>query len=115
MNHQQISKIVKSLDDYFLVSSPNSSSTIKGKKSDWGNENSVFISRKLINGTLELEINGEDKDDNDMNINYYLEGSSNSYDKRVEIRGEFNLEAIQSGIRASVLYDANPPKEDDEE
>jgi hypothetical protein len=114
MHHQQISKIVKSLDDYFLISSPNSSSTIQGKKSDWGNEHSVFISRRLINGRLELEIKGEDENDNDMNINYYLDDSSNSYDKRVEIRGEFNLEAIQSGIRASVLYDANPPQEDEE-
>jgi hypothetical protein len=113
MNHPEISKIVKILDDYFLISSPNSSSTIQGKKSDWGNEHSVFISRKLINGRLELEIRGEDKDDHDMNINYYLEGSSKSYDNRVEIRGAFNLEAIQSGIRSSVLYDANPPQDEE--
>lgn len=112
MHHPEISKIVSILDDYFLISSPNSSSTIKGKKSDWGNENSVFISRKLINGTLELEIKGEDRDDNDMNITYYLDNSSKSYDNRVEIRGEFSLESIQSGIRASVIYDANPPQDE---
>ena len=116
MNHPEISKIVKILDDYFLISLPNSSSTIKGKKSEWGNEHSVFISRDLKNGKLEIEIKGEDNDDNDINITYYQQGSSKRWDNKVEIRSdEFTLEAVQAGIRATVLYDANPPREEEEE
>ena len=115
MHHPEICKIVQILDDYFLISLPNSSSTIKGKKSSWGNEHSVFISRELKNGRLEIEIKGEDKDDDDTKITYYQQGSSNDWDKVVEIRSdEFTLEAVQAGIRATVLHDANPPKEDEE-
>jgi hypothetical protein len=115
MHHPEISKIVKILDDYFLISLPNSSSTIKGKKSAWGNEHSVFICRDLKNGRLEIEIRGEGEDDNDINITYYQEGSSKCWDHKVEIRsGDFTLEAVQAAIRASVLYDANPPQEDED-
>ena len=63
---------------------------------------------------MEIEIRGEDKD-NDIKIAYYQEGSSNSWDSRADIRSdEYTLEAVQAGIRAAVLYDANPPKEDEE-
>jgi hypothetical protein len=116
MHHPEISKIVKILDDYFLIALPNSASTIQGRKSmTGGNEHSLFICRDLKNGRLEIEIKGDENDDNDINITYYQQNSSKSWDNRVDIRSDdFTLEAVQAGIRASVLYDANPPKEEEE-
>jgi hypothetical protein len=109
MHHTEMSNVVRILDDYFLISMPNSSSTIKGKKLDWGSEDSLVICRELTNGRLEIQVKGEDKDDNDLYVIYYQKGSKKMFDKRLEISdADFSLQIVRKAIRDVVLYDLNP-------
>jgi ribosomal protein L14E/L6E/L27E len=109
MHHPEISSIVKILDDYFLISSPDSSSTIKGRKLDWGNEDSIVICRELTNGRLEIQIKGENEDDNDLDVIYYQQGSNQLFDKRLQISCDnFHIETVRRAIRDVVIYDSNP-------
>jgi hypothetical protein len=110
MHHPDISNILKTLDDYFLISHPNSLATIKGTKLDWGNEDSLVIGRDLTNGRLEIHIKGDDEDDDSLQVLYYQTGSKELWDKRLELPcSDFNIETVRKAIRELVIYDANPP------
>jgi hypothetical protein len=107
MHHPDICNVVRIIDDYFLIAFPDSSSTIKGKKLDWGSEDSLVISRELRNGRLDIQIDGEDKDDDSINVVYYQQGSTNVYDKKLEIGSDdFTLTKLRKAIRELVIYDA---------
>jgi hypothetical protein len=107
MHHPDICNVVRIIDDYFLIAFPDSSSTIKGKKLDWGSEDSLVISRELRNGRLEIQIDGEDKDDDSINVVYYQQGSTNVFDKKLEIGSDdFTLTKLRKAIRELVIYDA---------
>jgi hypothetical protein len=111
MHHPEISNIVRILDDYFLLSFPDSSSTIKGKKLDWGSEDSIVISRELTNGRLEIHIKGENQDDDDLDIVYYQKESENLFDKRLQIScDDFSLDTVRKSLRDIVIYDINPDR-----
>jgi hypothetical protein len=111
MHHPEISNIVRILDDYFLLSFPDSSSTIKGKKLDWGSEDSIVISRELTNGRLEIHIKGEDRDDDDLDIVYYQKESKDLFDKRLQIScDDFSLDTVRKALRDIVIYDINPDR-----
>jgi hypothetical protein len=110
MHHPDISNILKTLDDYFLIAQPDSLATIKGTKLDWGNEDSLVISRTLTNGRLEIHIKGEEEDDDSLQVLYYQNGSTEIWDKRLELAcSDFNIETVRKAIRELVIYDAHPP------
>ena len=109
MHHPEIANIVRILDDYFLISAPNTSSSIKGIKASWGNEDTVAISRQLTNGKLEIQIKGEDEDDNDIDIFYYSQEGEDQFQKRLQISNDdFSLQNIRKAIRDIVIYDLIP-------
>jgi hypothetical protein len=114
MHHPEICNIVRILDDYFLLLDPESRCTIQGRKSDRGSEDSVFVRRDLKNGYLEVEMNGEDKDDDSVLVRYYRSGSQNSWDLYESVSDDdFNLGAVRKAIRKIVLFDAQPPEPDE--
>jgi hypothetical protein len=109
MHHPDISNILKTLDDYFLISAPDSLATVKGKKLEWGNDDSLVISRELKNGRLEIHIKGQDEDDDNLDVVYYQQGSTEAYDKTLHIKSDdYNIEVVRKAIRDLVIYDANP-------
>jgi hypothetical protein len=111
MHHLHISSIVKTLDDYFAISDPESSTTIKGQNLDWGSDDSLVISRKLKNGRLEIHIKGEEKDDDHLDVVYYQQGSTKAWDEKCEVHHDlFQIEAVRKAIRKLVIHDANPPE-----
>ena len=108
MHHPEISCIVNILDDYFLISMPDTSTTIKGRKIEFGNEESIVICRDLTNGRLEIQIKGEDEDDNDLDIVYYQNSNTHGFEKKLPISSDnFTLETVRKAIRDVVLHDRN--------
>jgi hypothetical protein len=109
MHHLHISSIIKTLDDYFVISDPKSLTAIKGQKLDWGSDNSLVISRQLKNGRLEVHIKGEEKDDDNLDVIYCQQGSTSSWDEKYEVYAEvFDIEQVRKAIRQAFIYDANP-------
>jgi hypothetical protein len=116
MHHLDISSIVKTLDDYFVISDPKSLTSIKGQKIDWGSDNSLVIGRQLKHGRLEVRIQGEDKEDNTLDVIYYRQGSTNGWEKKCDVHAEaFEIEPVRKAIREIFIYDANPPELEDSE
>jgi hypothetical protein len=114
MHHPEICNIVRILDDYFLLLDPESRCTIQGRKADGGNDDSVFIRRDLKNGYLEVEIDGNDKDDDRVQIRYYRSGSQRQWDLRESVSDDnFSLGAVRKVVRQVVLFDAQPPEPDE--
>jgi hypothetical protein len=110
MHHPDISNILKTLDDYFLISLPDSLATIKGTKLDCGHENSLVIGRDLRNGRLEIHIKGDEEDDDSLDVLYYQTGSTEVWDKRLQLPcSDFEIETVRKAIRELVIYDAHPP------
>ena len=108
MHHQDICNILRIVDDYFLLSSPHTSSTIKCKKMEFDRSNAIIIGRQLKHGFLSIEINGQDKDNDDVDIIYNKIESNKEFDKKVQIScNNFTFDRVRLAVRDIVVYDGN--------
>jgi hypothetical protein len=106
MHHQDICSILRILDDYFLLLPDYRPSTIKCKKIQADRSNAIIISRELKNGFLDVEINGQNEDDDDVDIIYCKKKSQKEYDKKIQINcNNFTFERVRQSIRDLVIYD----------
>jgi hypothetical protein len=106
MHHQDICSILRILDDYFLLLPDYRPSTIKCKKIQADRSNAIIISRELKNGFLDVEINGQNEDNDDVDIIYCKKNSQKEYDKKIQINcNNFTFERVRQSIRDLVIYD----------
>jgi hypothetical protein len=112
MHHPEIYDIISTVEDYFLLRDSSSRFSIEpliyikqfGKLSDTNQPHKcqgIKISRQLNNGRVEINIFGRDRDDNLMDLQYFLDGNDTP-SKVIEIIYSYDKKRQTSNIRFAV-------------
>ncbi len=110
MHHPDICNIMLIIEDYFILVDDNQPEyQIEPIPSNSGGSNGrlgIKIKRRLSNGFIQAEINGENKDDDSIHLRYYADADSQKAKSCISIQdGNFCLNSLRDSIRTILKID----------